>query len=118
MDWSFLIGKRLDQLCIGSFDVQLRFSDGISISIQADDRPVRPMWQKSGFETIPCSQRVPEMAASLASLVGQNTVNAVSENAASFALYFDNGEVLRIFDSSDSFESFTIEGGPRGVIVV
>ena len=107
LDLAFLRGAELIQVCLGLFQVQFHFQPAGSISVEggwelldadgtridgSHDLPERPPYQLHRL----LSQRV-----------------AGSEVAAPkwFALRFDGGEVLRIFDDSEQYESFSIQPG-------
>lgn len=60
---------------------------------------------------------MPGGAVTLVSLLGASVQKVVSESNTVLAIHFSNNEDLRIFDSSDYYESFTINT-PKGLIVV
>ena len=115
-DWSFFVGKALSQLCIGSYDVQLHFNDGVSISIYGED-PEKSFNHKTTRSSSSEVLGMPGGAVTLVSLLGATVQMAASENDATLTISFDNEEELRIYDSNDFYESFTING-PNGLIVV
>ena len=117
-DWSFLVGAQLSQLCIGSYNLQLHFNDKAAISIQGLDTPTKSLSHKAVSLRSPAVGTIPEMAVSLISLLGARVLKVTAENSTTLALCFSNMEELRIFDCNDGYESFTINGGPSGVIVV
>ena len=116
-DWSFFVGKQLTQLCIGLYDVQLRFGDAVTISIHGDDPPAKSFCHKTASAQSSPVGKMPEMATSLVSLLGACVANVSVENSTTLAICFSNREELRIYDCSDSYESFTVDG-PNGLIVV
>jgi hypothetical protein len=117
-DWSFLLGKQLEQVCIGSYNVQLHFNHHAAISIQGDDSAGKYFFHKTAARSSPTVGKIAEIAVSLISLLGASVLKVTAENSTTLALYFSNLEELRIYDTSDSFESFTVDGGPNGLIVV
>ncbi len=116
-DFSFLVGKEVSQLCIGLYDVQLHFLKDSPISIGVDPGPVRSFDHRTSHPRSSAVGRMPAAAATLVSLLGTKIQRVVVEDTVTLAIYFDNNEELRIFDSSDCYESFTI-GGPDGLIIV
>lgn len=114
-DWSFFIGRQLNQLCIGAYDIQLHFED-VSISIQGEE-PAKSFSHKNAVSSTSAVGGMPGGAVTLVSLLGASVQKVVAENDTVLAMYFSNNEELRIYDSSDSYESFTING-PKGLIIV
>jgi len=115
-DWSFFLGRKLTQLCIGEYDIQLHFQENVTISIQGED-PAEAFRHKAALSSTSAVRGMPGGAVTLVSLLGASVQKVVAESNLVLALYFSNNEDLRIFDSSDSCESFTING-PKGLIVV
>jgi hypothetical protein len=107
LNLAFLHGTELVQVCLGQHQVQFHFHPAGTISVEGG-------WELlDAFGTrIDSSQGGPERPPhQLHRLLGRRVV--VSEVAAPrwFALQFDGGEVLRIFDDSEHFESFSIQPG-------
>jgi hypothetical protein len=111
LDLTFLNGAELIQVCLGSHQLQFHFHPVGSIYVdggwallgpggecvdQKDDRPDRPPYQ-------------------LHRLLGQTVASTEISPPAWFALQFAGGEVLRVFDDSEQYESFQIQ--PGGVVV-
>ena len=118
-DWSFLLGKELGQLCIGPFDVQLHFSENVCISMQGDDTTENYFSHKTALPSSSAVKGMPGKAVSLVSLPWSDRANGnCGEQHYVCAFSLSNLEELRLYDSNDSLESFTINGGPNGVIVV
>ncbi len=115
-DWSFLTGKELIQLCIGVHDVQLRFDDNICISMQAEE-PAQAFQHKSSQARSSGLAGMAGAAVTLVSLLGARVQKAVVENCTTLAIYFANAEELRIYDSSADYESFTVNGPNRLIVV-
>ena len=110
-DWSFLVGKRLVQLCIGVYNLQLHFDNAISISIDCDgSRSVPFQFTSASAASSAPACTLPELAVPLVSLVGAVVQSAYAENSTTLAISFDNTEVLRILDTSDVYESFSVAG--------
>jgi hypothetical protein len=60
---------------------------------------------------------MPGGAVSLVSLLGNSVERVITEDSSTLAIYFSNQEELGIYDCSDAYESFTIDG-PNGLIIV
>jgi hypothetical protein len=61
---------------------------------------------------------MPGKAVSLVSLLGASVLKVTAENTTTLALFFSNMEELRIYEIDDGYESFTVDGGPNGLITV
>ena len=110
LDLGFLHGAVLVQVCLGQYQVQFHFHPVGSISVEGGwelrdaagvvidrrhDGPDRPPFQ-------------------LHRLLGRRVAGSEVSAPAWFALRFEGGEVLRVFDDSPQYESFQI--APSGVI--
>ena len=115
-DWSFLVGGMLTQLCIGLYDIKLVFDSNVVISIQVEvpEHSFHHKCAHSGFQKVP---GVPGNAATLVSLLGEKVERVFADNNITLVVVFSNAETLSICDSSDNYESFTIDS-PNGTIVV
>jgi hypothetical protein len=116
-DWSFFLGKEVEQLCIGPYDVQLGFNGNIRISIQGDEPVEKCFDHITALQSLSPVKGLPGKAASLVSLIGTSVQRVIVEDPVTLAMFFSNADELRIFDCSRSYESFTIDG-PNGLIVV
>jgi hypothetical protein len=111
LDLSFLRGAELIQVCLGLHQLQFHFHPAGSISVEGGwvlldasgarldgrhDGPDRPPYQ-------------------LHRLLGRCVAEFEVSAPGWFALQFEGGEVLRVFDDSAQYESFQIE--PGGIVV-
>jgi hypothetical protein len=103
----FLQGSKLIQVCLGENQIQFHFDPTGSISVEGDWELVKVIGLH--FDSPEVTSKNPR--SHLHRLVGQNVVATEIMATKSFSLQFDNGDVLRIFDSSEEFESFTIQPG-------
>ena len=117
-DWSFFVGKQLTQVCIGPYDVQLHFEDNVSISIQGGDPREKCFCHTTACSSSSAVKGMPGKAVSLVSLLGASVLKVTAENTTTLALFFSNMEELRIYEIDDGYESFTVDGGPNGLITV
>ncbi len=107
LDLSFLHGADLIQVCLGQHQLQFHFHPVGSISVEGGwelrdaagllidgrhDGPDRPPYQ-------------------LHRLLGQRAAGSEVSAPGWFALRFAGGEVLRVFDDSKQYESFSIQPG-------
>jgi hypothetical protein len=117
VDWSFLVGKEVVQLCIGSYDIQLNFHGDFNISMFVD-QPTKSFHHTTTHTNTCTVGGVPGGAITLISLLGATVQRVVVENSRILALYFSNHEELRLYETGDGYESFTISGPNVRLIVV
>ena len=112
VDWSFLYSKELEQVCIGSFDVQLRFFGDVGISIYGG-------FDHLGPDGSPLSDRpdLPDRATTLVSLLKCRVTDARPDGGKTLALRFSNGESLRIHDDDEHYETFTVSSAGPLIVV-
>lgn len=107
LDLSFLHGAVLVQVCLGQFQVQFHFAPLGSIYVEGD-------WEFVGADgcvtdrSFPTNERPPFQ---LHRLLGCAVVGSDLSAPNWFALRFERGEQLRVFDNSRQFESFSIQPG-------
>jgi hypothetical protein len=110
-DLSDLLGKSVEQICLGLHQVILRFDKDLYISIEGQfsigDKSFK------GDRRGDC--RV--AANDFAKLIGCNILSATVPSEDSVVIMFSNGMTLSAFDSSDHYESFQIKL-PNQLIVV
>jgi hypothetical protein len=106
----------LIQICLGEVQLQFHFQSvdykwpgptGPEISVEGD-------WElhDSSGEIVDRDESNAEREAyRLHRLLGKQVVGTEIDPPRSFALKFDDGHMLRIFDSSDQYESFSIQPG-------
>lgn len=107
LDLTFLHNAELTQVCLGLYQLQFHFHPIGSIFVEGGwelldeaghridgrcDQPARP----------PCL---------LHRLLGRKVMRSEVSPPDWFGLTFDSGEVLRVFDDSHQYESFSIEPG-------
>lgn len=112
IDWNFLLGAKVEQIAIGEYNIQIRFFKDVSISTQgAFDHLV-------DGKLLSDAPELPKRAITLISLLGSKVENVTVENDRTLAVTFSNREAVKIYDSFERYESFTVNypGGP--VIVV
>jgi hypothetical protein len=110
-DYSILVGDRLDQLCIGLYQVQFRFAKGTCLSVESDFRHT-PAGQASKAEEI-----LAPKAASLVSLLGTTVVSIGNDVAKSLVMRFSNGEGVEVYFREDGYESLSLAAPGRLTMV-
>jgi len=106
IDLNPFLGAELEQIGIGKYQTQLRFSDDVTISIE-------------GLVSIDDKRRVPvfSVSARLTEYIGKSIRSCAPLNLGDLAVTFDGGGTLIVHDSNDSTESYTLESR-AGLVVV
>ena len=107
LDLAFLHGAELIQVCQGQYQLQFHFHPAGSISVEGgwelrDAAGVRLDGQHGGPDRPPYQ---------LHRLMGCRVAGSEVSAPEWFALRFEGGEVLRVYDDSPQYESFQIEPG-------
>ena len=106
-----LRGATLIQVAIAEFQIQFRFEPETEIAVEG-------RWElrdRSGHIVDLAQRHAARDVYRVHQLLGRRVVGSQINPPESFTLEFDSGHRLQVFDSSDSFESFSIQ--PGGVIV-
>ena len=107
---AFLHGSELIQVCLGQNQLQFHFHPAGSISVEGG-------WElrdAAGARIDGCHDGPDRPPYQLHRLLGRRVVASEVSAPAWFALRFEGGGVLRVFDDSPQYESFQIE--PGGII--
>ena len=102
LDLAFLHGAELIQVCLGQYQVQFHFHPVGSLSVEGD-------WELIGKRGATLDRNEPAPRSrpfQLHKLLGQRVAGIQVTAPDWIALRFDNGLLLRVFDSSKEFESF------------
>ncbi|MBT7300138.1 MAG: hypothetical protein HN849_11520 [Victivallales bacterium] len=101
------VGKRLQQISVGSFDLILTFEGDVSVSI------VGSVEYEEAGHTKRWSVDSPRDAGQLLALLGTHVSAARNLGGGTLALSFQGGAILRILETSDNYESynFTSDNG-------
>jgi len=101
------VGATLIQVALGEFQIQFRFQPAGEIAVEGR------------WELLDPAGRLVDQAQPIATrdayrvhqLLGRKVTASQVEAPRSIALQFDGGQWLRVFDSSQEYESFTIQPG-------
>lgn len=107
----FLVGSILLQVCIGENEVILRFSEEISITIEA--RFV--VRDSSGIETAFDDAR--SAASSVVKLLSDTVATVNNLGGRTLRLIFSRGDILEIYGSNEGYESYQIQHGKEIFVV-
>jgi hypothetical protein len=109
-DFSFLIGKEICQVSIGSYDVQFNWGNG-GISV----------WSKFIYRPADSPNEIvwadPESATRTVRLLKASITIARCSAQGTLQLEFSNGDQLEIFED-EKLESFSIQDGQSPMIIV
>jgi hypothetical protein len=106
LDLGYLHGATLIQVCLGEYQLQFHFHPKGSISVEG-------RWElhdAAGELIDRLYDGMERPAYQLHRLLGQAVVGTEVAAPVSCALRFQKGEVLRLFDDSQQYESFQIDG--------
>jgi hypothetical protein len=109
IDLSFLTGRELIQVAIGSFHVQLRFDEDVAVPVEAEfryfDGQQEWVWQQE-----PSS---PQIGARTVAMLGASIISVETNENGTLALTFSNGHRLTILDSFKEYESYELADPAR-----
>jgi hypothetical protein len=111
LDISSLHGAEVVQVCLGMWQVQLRFHDGVSVSVEGD-------WQlldERGVMIDQSSDMVREQPFQLHRLLGRGVTATIVDAPLSFSLMFSGNLVFRVTVRDRGYECCSIE--PLGIIL-
>jgi hypothetical protein len=111
LDWSFLIGKELLQICISLYQLSLRFNGDVSINIECEFEHV-----SLAANSLPAA-KLSGTAVTLVSLLGARITAVSKQGVKTLGIEFSNGEMLMIHDSNDSYESFSINAPGKEIVI-
>jgi hypothetical protein len=105
LDLSILIGRDLNQICVGRHDIQFRFSPDVSISLQSratvlHDGKIAATWvEDKGWSSTGYHK-----------LLNQTVISARVESESMLEIVLSDHWQLQLFDESDQYESMTLCG--------
>lgn len=111
IDLSFLLGKMVQQVCLGRYETQIRLDDA-NISIECrhtlfvaqDSQEI--VWERDKFPSEGISK-----------LLGQTLSGVTVEDSGALELTFSQGDRLSLFDDSEQYESFQITCGDLWIVI-
>jgi len=112
VDWSFLIGGELLQVCYGEYQTQLNFHGDVNISIEGD------IEHRAGPLVVGRSDARRQDVTSLLQLLGASVKRVEVEAKNTLLLTFDNGHALKILSDDRPYESYSISAPGEQTIIV
>jgi Family of unknown function (DUF6188) len=111
-DAQFFVGRNLEQICFNQNQIALHFDDDLSIVIESAFSHEEPQSPSDGQVV-----EVPVSDSDLMRLLGCSVSEASGDGDGTLILVFENGHVLKCFDTSDQYESYQIEHHGNVIIV-
>jgi hypothetical protein len=110
-DLSFLVGKTLQQVCIGLHEIILNFDDPLSITIMS---PIACTLAGAKYQKYEDYRN----AASVVVTFLQDVVaSAKGDQDGTLTLEFGGGGRLDVYDDSKQYESYIIKNGDKLIVV-
>jgi len=113
IDLSFLTGRELIGVAIGSFQVQFHFDKDVTVSVEAEfryfDGQDEWIWRQE--------PNSPQVAARTVALLGTIISTLEKHENGTLALTFSNGHRLTIVDSFKEYESHDITRSGQTIVV-
>jgi hypothetical protein len=110
-DFSFLLGKTVEQVCLGQYQTQIHLDDA-NISIECKhtlfvaEGSREIIWERDEFPSEGISK-----------LLGQSLSRVAVEDSGALEFTFSQGDRLSLFDDSEQYESFQITCGVLWIVV-
>jgi hypothetical protein len=107
LDLSIFVNKTLALVGIGEFQMSFHFHPDGLLTVEGD-------WELIGEDGSVVDRSIPNEERTelrVQRLLGQLVVSSQIDPPRSFSLRFGNGLVLRVFDNSPQYESFSIQPG-------
>ena len=104
LNLDFLLGATLTQIAIGEYQIQFNFSPEGSFGVEGN-------WELKDKKGNVLDSSASPPFGQVQSLLGQNVKASMVAPPKSLTITFESGQALTIYDSSEQFESFTIQPG-------
>jgi hypothetical protein len=105
-DGTFLIGRVLEMVCFNQNQVYLHFDAKTTITIES-------AFSYKSAQVID----LPVRESNLMELLGASVSRVQGEENGTLNLFFDNGQSLIVFDTTQQYESYRITYGSKAIIV-
>ena len=105
-DGGFLEGRTLEMVCFNQNQVYLHFGAEITIAIESAFS-----YRNAQLVSLPVHE------SDLMGLLGASVSGVRGEENGTLVLLFDNGQALKVYDTSEQYESYTITHGSKVIVV-
>lgn len=111
VDVSFLLGRKLIQICVNRQQTIFRFDENVSIMVES------PVTIRDADNHVHCYEDNTAIDKYVLSLLDADVISAVPQESGELTIIFDKGQELRLVDDSEKYESYRISWR-NGVITV
>jgi len=105
-DGTFLVGRILEMVCFSQYQVYLHFDSEITITIESSIS-----YQNDEIITIPFHNF------NLIELIGKPISEVSSDDKGTLCLVFKKEKILKIYDTSKQYESYSIANKGKVIII-
>lgn len=105
-DGSFLVGLTLEMICFTENQVNLHFGADTMIRIES-------AYSYNGNEPVD----VPVCQSNLMELLGSSVLVTHGDASGTLSLTFNQGRTLKVYDTTEQYESYIITHGGKEIIV-
>ena len=105
-DGGFLVGRTLELVCFARYQMYLHFDEKVIITVESAFS-----YNASGVVDVPVGE------SNLMELVGAVVLAATGDDGGTLSLLFDNGQTVKVYDTSRQYESYTIAHGGKKITV-
>ena len=109
-DASFFVGRRIELICFGENTVSFHFNDDLLVTVESAFAYV----DRDGAEQL---SEIPAVGTNVLKLLGKSVRQSTGSDDGTLNLAFENGDTLKILDTSDQYESYKIGLGDDTIIV-
>ncbi len=110
----FLVGRTLEQVCVGAHSLRLSFDNGVTLTIQSSLTLISTDGTTETLE----AEEYRQSASAIARLIDGIIEQVRGDDSNTLHIRLANGKSLVLHEMPGPFESYTIDGGPTGLIVV
>lgn len=111
LDFTFMLEKELIQICVGSYQVLLHFSEDLTITIESNYRLI------TSEEDINLEADNPKDAARLFPLLGKKIKHVESVEKNEIRLQFSDETILALCGEDEGMESYAITMRDKEIII-
>jgi hypothetical protein len=111
-DGQFFIGRILEYVTFSAYAVDFGFDEHVAVQVLSSLQHQSPTEsEKSEVQTVPLTH------SKLMQITGQSVVQVKGDEDGTLTLFFNNGHIIRIFDDTPHYESYSINDGKRDIYV-
>ena len=112
VDWSFLVGREVLQVCIGVFQAAIHFDQDVSLFLECEFAV-----KTADSLALDSASDFVHRAKELTGLLTHTIDRVESQRDGRLDLYFSNSATLTVFDSNEEAESYQVHRGSTRIIV-